>query len=102
MLNERFDYSEKRLLVKKYLDDNFKRGSIDRMDDNGRPSKYEVVVLLTPDGKPVRTMTDKQMFNYLQAKFKDILPEDERDAFLKDAMIKWYNRKITRNGSSLA
>lgn len=101
LLHEEVDYSEKRLLVKKFLDDNFQRGTMDRMDDNGNPEKYEVVVLLTQDKKPVKTMTDKQLFYYIQAKFKNILPERERDEFLKDVIKKWYNRKISKVGSSL-
>ena len=102
MLSEDLDYGERRLYVKKFLDDNFKKGSIDKMDDNGNPSKYEVVVLLTKDKKPVKTMTDKQLFYYLQSKFKDILPEEERDKFLKDTIRKWYQDKISKNGSSLS
>jgi hypothetical protein len=101
LLSENLDYGERRLYVKKFLDDNFKRGTIDRMDDNGDPSKYEVVVLLTKDKKPVKTMTDKQLFYYLQSKFKNILPDNERDEFLKDTIKKWYSKRITKNGSSL-
>ena len=88
-------------MVKKFLDDNFKRGTMDKMDDNGNPEKYEVVVLLTQDKKPVKAMTDKQLFYYLQSRFKDILPEGERDEFLKDIIKKWYYKKISKVGSSL-
>lgn len=99
---EQFDYGEKRLLVKKFLDDNFQKGTIDKMDDKGDPDKYEVVIMLTTDKKPVKTMTDKQLFYYLQEKFKDILPEEERDDFLKDTIKKWYYDKISKVGSSLS
>lgn len=102
MLTEDLDYGERRLHIKKFLDDNFKKATIDKMDDDGNPSKYEVVVLLTRDKKPVKVMTDKQLFYYLQSKFKDILPESDRDDFLKDTIKKWYADKITRNGSSLS
>lgn len=98
---EQYDYGEKRLLVKKFLDDNFKKGNIDRMGDNGTPEKYEVVVLMTKDMKPVKTMTDKQLFYYLQSRFKNILPEEERDEFLKDCIKKWFYNKITKTGNSL-
>lgn len=101
ILKEEVDYSEKRLLVKKFLDDNFQRGTIDKMDNKGNPGKYEVVVLLTKDKKPVKAMTDKQMFYYLQSRFKDILPEAERDEFLKDIIRKWYYHKISKVGSSI-
>lgn len=101
ILNENLDYCERRLHIKKFLDDNFKRATIDKMDDDGNPSKYEVVVLLTKDKKPVKTMTDKQLFYYLQSKFRNILPDNEIDSFLKDTIKKWYVKKITKNGSSL-
>lgn len=100
-LNEALDYSEKRLLIKKFLDDNFQKGSIDGMGKDGEPSKTEVVVRLTQDKKPVKTMDDKQLFYYLQAKYRDILPESERDDFLKDTIKKWYDNKISKAGSSL-
>ena len=100
-LQEQIDYSEKRLLLKKFLDDNFQKGSIDVMNDNGEPSKTEVVILLTQDKKPVKTMNDEQLFYYLQSKFRDILPEEERDEFLKDTIKKWFYDKITKAGSSL-
>ena len=101
LLNEQYDYCEKRLMVKKFLDDNFKKANIDKLDDKGNPIKYEVVVQLTKDKKPIKTKSDKQLFYYLQERFKDILPEDERDEFLKDVIIKWYNNKISKNGTTL-
>ena len=87
---ESLDYGEKRLHVKNFLDDNFKKGTI-------KNTNQEVVVSLEKN----KTMTDKQLFYYLQSKFKDILPEDERDDFLKDVIKKWYYKKISKNGSSL-
>ena len=101
LLKEDIDYSEKRLMVKKYLDDNFQRGNIDKIGDNGEPSKEEVVVLLTKDKKPVKTMNDKDLFYYIQARFKNILGPNERDEFLKDTIKKWYYKKISPAGSSL-
>ena len=101
LLHENFDYGEKRLLIKKFLDDNFKKGTIDRMGDNGTPEKLEFVILLTKDKKPVKAMTDKQLFYYIQERFKNILPEEERDEFLKDIIKKWYNNRISKTGSSL-
>jgi hypothetical protein len=98
MLAEEFDYGSKRLLVKKFLDDNFMKGNIDVMDDNGSPAKQSVVVMLTQDKKPVKTMDNKQLFYYLQAQFKNILPEEDRDKFIKDTMVAWYEGKLDNNG----
>lgn len=101
IIEEGFDYNEKRLLIKKFLDDNFKRASMDKFDENGDPIKYDVVIQLTKDNKPIKTKSDKQLFYYLQEKFKNILPEKERDEFLIDTIKKWYNNKITKNGTTL-
>ena len=100
LLKENLDYCEKRLHIKKYLDDNFKKGNIDKIQE-GEPVKIEVVVRLSQDKKPAKTMTDKQLFYHLQNKFKDILPEDERDDFLKDLIKKWYYNKISKSGNSM-
>ena len=100
LLKEELDLGEKRLLIKKYLDDNFKKGNIDITKD-GEPSKEGVVLRLTSDKKPFKTMTDKQLFYHLQNKYKDILPENERDEFLKDLIKKWYYNKISKNGNSM-
>lgn len=98
MLNEELDYGNKRKLVKDFLDKNFQKGTIDVMDGDGNPSKQGVAVMLTQDRKPVKAMTDTQLFYYIQAQFKTILPETERDEFLKNAIIAWYNGKIDKNG----
>lgn len=98
MLNEQFDYCSKRKLIKDFLDSNFQKGTIDVMDDNGCPAKQNVVVMLTQDKKPVRTMDNKQLFYYLQAQFKNILPEEDRDGFIKDTMVAWYDGKLDKNG----
>ena len=98
MLKEEFDYGNKRLLIKQHLDDNFQKGTIDKMDDSGNPAKQSVVVMLTKDKKPVKTMNDRQLFYYLQSHFNTILPEEDRDEFIKNTMIAWYDNKLNDNG----
>lgn len=93
------DYSAKVFRVKNYLDKNFMRGSIPQMDDNDMPSKQEVVIMLDGDGKPVKTMSDRQLFELLQDKFKDILPQEERDEWLKRVIISWYKKGISKDGT---
>lgn len=102
ILKESSDYVEelgpKRLRVKKFLDSQFKRGSSAIIDKEGNPNKMEVVVMVQGD-KPLKTMDDKQLFYYVQSHFKDILPSDKRDDFLKKTIIAWYNKKINKNGN---
>lgn len=92
------DMSDKILSVKKYLDKYFKKGDIDQIKD-GKPSKLEVAIMVSDNGKFLKTLTDKQLFDQVQADFKNILPEKDRDAFLKDVIIKWYNNKIKDSGA---
>lgn len=99
MLSEATEYEDKVLAVKKYLDANFQRGNIDKMGEDGMPAKEEVAVMLTGDKKPVRTMTDVQLFYLLQSRFKNILQGEDRDKFLKKVLRAWYGKKITDNGN---
>lgn len=100
LMNESIsDYCDKRLIIKKHLDDHFMRGSIPSMNADGHPVKQELVIMLGADGKPMKSMSDKQLFEYLSDTFKEIVPKEERDKFIKDTMIGWFNRDITRNGT---
>lgn len=92
------DMSDKVLSVKRYLDKYFKKGDIDQIKD-GKPSKLEVAIMVSDNGKFLKTLTDKQLFDQVQTDFKNILPEKDRDAFLKDVVIKWYNNKIKNSGT---
>lgn len=99
MLNE--SYSDKVLIVKKFLDDNFIRSSRERESDDGTITKSGVVVLKDSEGQPSeKTLTDIQLFYLLQNKFKKILPKGNgRDDFLKQVAKDWFNNKISKYGS---
>lgn len=105
ILNESSDeYVEelgpKRLELKTFLDKNFKKGSYDIIDDKGNPSKMELVVMMQGQ-KPLKSMDDKQLAYYIQShdKFRNILPKNDRDKFIKDTLIAWYRGKISKNGN---
>lgn len=100
MLNEEVlmqDYRNKRLAIKKYLEDNFLRGSEAAIKD-GYPSKNEYVIMKVGN-KPTKVMTDKQLFYLLQDKFKHILPKEELNGFIKETMVAWYKKAINKNGN---
>ena len=105
ILNESSDeYVEelgpKRLELKTFLDKNFKKGSYDIIDDKGNQSKMELVVMMQGQ-KPLKSMDDKQLAYYIQShdKFRNILPKNDRDKFIKDTLIAWYRGKISKNGN---
>jgi len=92
------DLSDKILSVKKYLDKYFKKGNIDQIKD-GKPAKLEVALMMSDNGKILKTLTDKQLFDQVQTDFKNILPEKDRDKFLKDVITKWFYNKINDSGT---
>ena len=92
------DLSDKILSVKKYLDKYFKKGNIDQIKD-GKPAKLEVALMVSDNGKILKALTDKQLFNQVQTDFKNILPEKDRDSFLKDVITKWFYNKINDSGT---
>lgn len=94
-----FVETQKVNIVKKYLDDNFVRGAIPTIGEDGYGKTILIVGMRMPLSDKVKNMTAKQAFYLLQDKFKNIYSEPaQRDAFLKRVLIDWYNGKITREG----
>lgn len=99
LLNENVgDYCEKRLAIKKFLDDNFQKGQIDQSVD-GNPQKMDIVIRITTDKKPFKVADDKYVFYKVQQNFRNILPQEELDDFIKKVIVAWYYNKITKNGT---
>ena len=97
------DYNAKILRIKDILDKGFKKGTIQpQKNEKGNPYEQEVVVMMC-NGKPVQTMTDKQLFYHLQHQdeIRNMLPAQERDELLKKVIVAWYNKKINNRGSIL-
>lgn len=104
------DQSDNVLKIKKYLDANFTKATNDvgTFDNNGDRTTQSYAALLDSNKNVLRLMTDRQIFDLLQEKFKTIMPnstEEEkkkRDEFLKKVLVAWYNNKITKEGSLLS
>jgi hypothetical protein len=93
----------KRLTLMSFLDNNFMRGDAQpTRGEFGRPTSEQIVVMVK-DGKPLTSMTDKQLFKYvqMQPEFRNILSPSERDKFLKDSIIAWYNHKINKKTGNI-
>lgn len=87
------NYQEMSKLVNKYLDANFVRADKAEVDALGKPSKKQYVLWKDSNGQPLdqQLLTDKDLFYIAQDRFKNILGDrDERDKFLKNALINWY------------
>ena len=99
LIKESYVQPEKVLLIKRYLDDNFVRADMPIIGDDGYPKTIKLVGMKGADGNIVKNMTAKQLFYLLQDKFKGVYGDKKkRDAFIKQTMIDWYNKKITKDG----
>lgn len=101
-LNEAKYYTvdtDKVLVVKKFLDKNFKRASMTQFDNNGDLVDKPIVGLLDNSGNVVKNMTDKQLFDLLQDKFSNIYANNiQRDKFIAQIIKDWYYNSIKDNG----
>jgi hypothetical protein len=88
--------------IKDYLDNNFSRANATITGKDGRPKTEEIVAWLDKYKQIYKTLTDVQLFYILQDEFKSVMPnKQDRDDFLKDVMVKWYNKKISKYNSLL-
>lgn len=101
-MSKQYSYSpEKVLIVKKYLDDNFKKGSIEGIGDDGMPTNTCIVAMINPQtGNVAQNMYDYQLLELLIDKFQNMfVDKEERSKFLGQVMRDWYEDKIGLYGS---
>lgn len=101
-MGKQYSYSpEKVLIVKKYLDDNFKKGSIEGIGDDGMPTNTCIVAMINPQtGNVAQNMYDYQLLELLIDKFQNMfVDKEERSKFLGQVMRDWYEDKIGLYGS---
>lgn len=100
-LNESMNFiePEKVKIVKRYLDNNFKRAKMPIVGEDGYPKMMELVGMIGADGNICKNMTAQQLFYLLQDKFQHIYSDrDKRDKFLKQIIKDWYNNRISKEG----
>lgn len=89
---------QKVLLVKSFLDKNFKRGNLSEFGDNGLPTNNPVVGLLH-NGEVVKNLTARQLFDVLEEEFKGMFSNKiQRSKFLAKVIQDWYANKISKEG----
>ena len=85
------------LLVKKYLDSNFVRQSINDISSNGHygyPAMHNFVA--SKDGRPLEGY---ELLPLLDDEFSYLIKDAQnRKKFLKQVIIDWFNNNITRDG----
>lgn len=87
-------------VVSKFLDGNFKRGSLSRVGANGLPENVKIVAMIDGNGQVLKNMYKDQVKDLLIDHFSNMfLDEDERDRFMKQVLEDWYNNKIGTFGT---
>ena len=86
------------LIVKKFLDKNFKKGTLSEFGSNGLPTNTPVVGVLS-NSKVVKNLTAGQLFDILEDEFRGMFSDKiERSKFLTQVIKDWYYNKITKDG----
>lgn len=99
---KQYAYSpENVLIVKKYLDDNFKKGNLEGIGNDGLPNNTPIVAIInTKTGTPAQNMYDHQLLDLLIDKFQNMFVDEmERKSFLLQVMKDWYDNKIGLYGN---
>ena len=88
------------LLVKKYLDSNFKKGQLDQIGPDGFPAKVRIAGMMTSNGDILQNLGEMQLEDLLIEKFKNMfIDKVERQKFLHQVLDDWFNDKIGMFGN---
>lgn len=88
------------LLVKKYLDTNFKKGQIENLGPDGFPAKVRIVGMMSSNGDIIQNLGEMQLEDLLIEKFKNMfIDKIERQKFLHQVLQDWFNDKIGMFGN---
>jgi hypothetical protein len=101
-LNEEVTFSvnpEIVLMIKKFLDEHFKRCNIEHIDNNGKLAITPIVGMLDSQKNPINQWTDRDLYIFLEDEFKNTFSNEiERKRVLSQIIKDWYYKKITDNG----
>lgn len=88
------------LIVKKYLDTNFKKGQIENIGPDGFPAKVRIAGMLSSNGDILQNLGEMQIEDLLIEKFKNMfIDKIERQKFLHQVLQDWFNDKIGMFGN---
>lgn len=91
---------DKVLIVKKFLDNNFKKGNIEHIGANGMPEKVRIVSMFSSNGEPLKNLYEQDLQDLLIDKFKNMFSDKLcRELFIKQVMKDWFDDKISVFGN---
>lgn len=83
------------LIVKKFLDNNFKKGNIERIGANGMPEKVRIVTMFSSTGEPLKSLYQEDLQDLLIDRFKNMFVDKlYRELFIKQILKDWFDDKI--------
>ena len=86
---------DKVLVVKKFLDNNFKKGNLERIGANGMPEKVRIVSMFSSTGEPLKSLYEQDLQDLLIEKFKNMFNDHIcRELFMKQVVKDWFDDKI--------
>ena len=87
------------LLVKEFLDKNFQPCKLNEFGDNGAPVATPIVQMKGPDGSPVKGLTARQLYDYLEPQFANMFSDKiQMSKFLVQVIKDWYYGRISKEG----
>lgn len=87
---------ERVLIVKKFIDSNFKKGSLERIGNDGLKETVPIISIMGSDGKALKNLYKEDLCGILIEKFKNMfLDKIERELFMKQLVNDWFDNKIT-------
>lgn len=90
---------DKVLIIKRYLDGSFKKGSYENIGADGFPKKERIVAMLSSNGEVLKNMYLEQVKDLLVDKFQKMFTDDdERDSFMVRVLDDWFDDKISPFG----
>lgn len=91
---------DKVLIVKRYLDGNFKRGKIERIGNDGYSEIIPVIAMLGSDMEVLKNFSMEQCQDLLIDKYQNMFyDEDEKEKFFAQVLKDWYYDKISQFGA---
>lgn len=87
------------LIVKEFLDKNFQPCKLNEFGANGVPIATPIVQIKGPDGQPVKGLTARQLYDYLEPQFANMFSDKiHMSKFLVQVIKDWYYNRITKEG----
>lgn len=95
LINESISDGDVRMVVVKFLNNNFLKTSKSVIDDNGQLNYENMVIWVDKNKEPIKTMNLEELFWLLQDKFQNLKSDKkERDIFIWETLKAWYSNKL--------